>query len=69
MDFMGRLYGLPAMATFTAPEEESRSTEAKIQVLRYDGQVAKLVEYGFRVRLHQAKRRLWIKQNSESAGL
>ena len=41
--------------TFSTVQDESWSTEAKSGVPRYDGDVAKLAEYQFRVRLRQAR--------------
>ena len=41
--------------TFSAVQDESWSMEAKSDVPRYDGDVAKLAEYQFRVRLGQAR--------------
>lgn len=41
--------------TFVQATEEHASTEGKAGVPRYDGEVTKLAEYSFRVRLKQAR--------------
>ena len=41
--------------TFAAAQDDAWSTEAKSGVPRYDGEVSRLAEYQFRVRLRQAR--------------
>ena len=54
--------------TFSTVQDESWSTEAKSGVPRYDGDVAKLAEYQFRVRLRQAREKAMDESELQKLG-
>ena len=54
--------------TFTAAQEDVWSTEAKSGVPRYDGEVSRLAEYQFRVRLRQAREKVMDEQELKKQG-